>query len=180
MKKRQIHSQGDFDGACLIYAAANAIYALSGRKLTAARWSRALAHVQDPRDYLDAQVGSTRVSRSAEREIEFVRDLIKELDSAAEYTCEGVESLDSTDAKQLSTLITRKSVLLVSNDAHWYCIVEANSEQAFLACSAQLNELSQNYTEIETPNLRRIANQSIKYEELLPFYKRRAISIQSQ
>lgn len=58
-RRRTIHAQGDLDGACFLYSAANAYSALTGRKPNLARWARAIQNVPHPADFLDPTCGTT-------------------------------------------------------------------------------------------------------------------------
>src|SRR5687767_7158440 len=59
MGQRTIYSQGDLDGACFLYSAANAYTALTNRKPDLARWARAIQQVPHPADFLDPTCGTT-------------------------------------------------------------------------------------------------------------------------
>lgn len=50
----QIYHQGFFDGACFLYAQANAYKALTGKKVGREQWDRALALLPEPSRFLGA------------------------------------------------------------------------------------------------------------------------------
>src|SRR5437667_9270312 len=58
--RRQIYHQGLWDGACFLYAIANAYKALTGSEVTREKWDRALERVPNPLGFLGG-VGATRL-----------------------------------------------------------------------------------------------------------------------
>ncbi|WP_188895701.1 hypothetical protein [Microlunatus endophyticus] len=57
----QIYVQGILDGACFLYALANAYKALTGKKVTREHWNRAVARLPEPAEFLGGS-GATRLS----------------------------------------------------------------------------------------------------------------------
>jgi hypothetical protein len=59
----QVYFQGALDGACFLYAVANAYKALATKKVSTTRWHAAVAHAPDPAGFLGA-TGATQLGHS--------------------------------------------------------------------------------------------------------------------
>ena len=59
--RRQIYHQGFWDGACFVYAVANAYKALSGARVTRDKWDQVIRRLPDPVRFLTG-IGATTLS----------------------------------------------------------------------------------------------------------------------
>jgi hypothetical protein len=180
-QRRKLMSQGDFDSACFLYAIANASIALTGKRVTYAKWNDALNSISHHKAFRLAGTGTGADPWKDDFHAlwpvakNFVRSINSDLDLRLE---EGV------DRSNIWELITEKSVVVVSNPAHWFAAVDWDNGHFFIACSAVLNSALVNnkkisYTEARSPLFRRPYNDR-KLESDLRVFRRACFVLSSR
>ena len=151
--RRTIHSQGDLDGACFLYSAANAYTALTGRKPDLVRWARAIRGVPHPEDFLDPTCGTTTNYEDDPnllgRALEAIFDAVAQTDGPRIDFTWHPEAADFAD---MAELIDDRSVALIRYDGdtrfarrmdHWVCGVAVRRAttsrplRIYAACSSR-------------------------------------------
>lgn len=156
MTKRFIRTQGELDGACFLYALANAIQAIRARQISSADWSRMLSKLTNTKDFLDQSCGTQRTDNSVRKQALLANRVVQGLSRQGTLRAESVSPLTRRSA--LEEIITTQSAIVLSSPQHWYCIVDADSQQLYIACSWILHEHDQKYKERQSPHLRRYYN----------------------
>ncbi len=174
---RTIHTQGDLDGACFLYATANAYTALTGRSPSLARWSRALRQIPHTLDFLDPCAGTTRhYEGRPDLLADTLQTLLRELAGdgpAPSFTWHG----EVTDVAGLTPLIDRDAVVLFRYTGsvhfgrdldHWVCGVAedpADAGRVYAACSTRYADVLQGspgpYQELHHPRYNRRSNEIV-------------------
>ena len=169
--RRQIYHQGFWDGACFLYAVANAYKALTGRKVTREKWDRAVRRVPDPLRFLTG-IGATTLSyEDAAGLIEAILDALSEPDERVT-----IERLSRTaTTADLCREVSPDAVLLFAfsgptpvhhPESHVVCSVATSAEPAVLhiACSASFSSRhlrDGQYVEQFHPSVGRYSNDTI-------------------
>ena len=174
---RSIRSQGDFDGACFLYSLVNAVYCLTGRQIEADGWARVVSEAYDARDFLNGQIGTAKIDNLPSLLSTLAMQYLRALDQITHYDVELVEGIKKVG--DLQRTLSSKSVLLVDNGSHWFCLVDFYDDTAFAACSAALQDDPCNYSEMSSNRLRIIYNVSFPKKHL-KFHKNRAFLISVQ
>lgn len=167
----EIYSQGIRDGACLLYATANAYKALTGNKVTRDKWNAAVSHLADPGTFLGG-VGATHLE--FEDVVAVIEGMLGALAEPGEHFI--LDQLPaSADIAELCDAISERSVVLFAyrgkteflevND-HIVCGVAAGDDAGTLhvACSAALwmrHVDHPHYFERRHSQLNRYSNDSI-------------------
>ncbi len=142
-RTRRIYSQGIFDGACFLYAIANAYTALTGRNVTTASWSKAIQHVPYLSDFLSGAVGTDRYRNDPDLLGFAVERMLGVL--ARGVHCR-VEHREDSTLEGIAACISKKSVALfcINHSTrqqpifdHWVCGVGVAPEPLAIkiACS---------------------------------------------
>lgn len=147
MPQRRIFSQGDFDGACLLYALANAYTALTGHAPGCAAWDKGIAALPSARAFLQGCVGTSRACyRSQELQEQVLTSMLgcfSESGSAvhAEWLpdCREVASAAERVARDAVVVFRYhgKTAQVITDD-HWVCGVAVTGGpplRLHLACS---------------------------------------------
>lgn len=173
--KRFIRSQGDLDGACLLYSLVNAVSAINGEQIAAVKWSNLLKEIYDGRDFLDTRIGSGRMDLVLYTNTALFKYYLEALAPNAKFNVEilsnerGINRIleknkeckkeyeVKSNLKNIKNLIDADSVLIVANKEHWFCIVDFDDSYAKIACSSTFNEFLE-YSEQKSYKLKRIFN----------------------
>lgn len=164
MRKRKILAQGDRDGACFLYSAANAGFALTGKEISTKDWTKAVR--SSPFDMSDfmAGLGTDKFKLASHFEniaSDFLSCVNKEID--INY----IENI--SELKQIRKFIDDSSVLIlgVDNDKHWLTVVDIEDGNLYCACSSRaLSVDSSKYVEVKSPNYERYCNLIAPLKEL--------------
>ena len=167
---RFIRSQGDLDGACFLYTVFNCAQTLLEKKLKPTHWARLVDASSSPLSLLGG--GGTAL-------IDEQDDLLREL--TASYLsilgCPAKVSLlvDLRDGL-LPQRMDENSALILDDGAHWYCMVEASKDMAYVACSAVWQENPNKYKELKSPRLQRRYNLAVDARDMT-FFRHRAFLV---
>lgn len=176
---RFIRSQGDLDGACLLYSLANAAQSLTGRQVQVAEWSamiQSLPSTPSTRDFLDSTEGSRASDDDKVAQAELARSALGILSPTQTLTVETVEKL--RDGSLALAKPEEGNVLVCANQQHWFCIVDSDDQFAYVACSWVWQQDPASYTEQVSPRLQRVFNDAVPLKEL-QFYKNRALVVRN-
>jgi hypothetical protein len=173
---RFIRSQGDLDGACLLYSLANATQTLTGRQVQVAEWSAMIQSLSSTSDFLDNTAGSRASDCDKVAQEALARNALGILSPIQTLTVETKEKLRNGSLTLAKP--EEGSVLVCANQQHWFCIVDSDDQFAYVACSWvwQLNPAE--YTEQVSPRLHRVFNDAVPLKEL-EFFKNRALVVRS-
>ena len=173
--KRFIRSQGDLDGACLLYSLVNAANAITNGQTEPNNWSNLLNEIYDGRDFLDLQKGSGRMDLVLYTNTALFNWYLEALNPHTKFRVEilsnerGINRIlkknkerkkeyeVKSNIKNIENLIDADSVLIVANKEHWFCIVDFDDSYAKIACSSTFNEFLE-YSEQKSYKLKRIFN----------------------
>jgi hypothetical protein len=150
--KRQLKSQGDFDGACFLYSIANAVISLNGTVSTG-DWSEAISLLPKAKLFLSQDVGT----------LAFDDDGIKLERVAKQFLCSLSSNkfnitLHEGDRRNLDQLIDENTVLIVSDPGHWFVVTEVQGNDVFVACSDTFNEHGCKNSEEYSPKFGHMSN----------------------
>jgi hypothetical protein len=152
-RRRSIHSQGDLDGACFLYSAANAYTALTGRSPDLARWARAVQGVPHPADFLDPTCGTTL---NYEQDPSLLGDALETICAAVGKEGPRIDFTwhpEAAGLEDVTELVDSRSVALfryhgntryARNMDHWVCGVAVRrprlerAGRVYVACSSRL------------------------------------------
>lgn len=168
----QIYFQGILDGACFLYAQANAYKALTGKRVTREHWNRAIALAPDPAAFLGGPGATQLPQEDAQRLIDAGLGEFK--DPEEEFT---IERLDpAAQVADLGGHISAESVVLFAYggptefqnpESHIVCGVAATDgpdAALHVACSTAFwgrYLRAGEYAERHHPELGRWSNDSI-------------------
>lgn len=168
MKKRKILSQGDRDGACFLYAIANAVGALRIKgtgQTTPAKWRKAVRST--PFDLVEFLAG--RGTANIDGKPDLLEGFCREFLSALGHSGLKVDWMEGVrQQSELAKVVSHDRVFLMSvnNDAHWLTVVDTDETHGFLACSAEALDGTGEYAEGESPRERRTYNMRATMREL--------------
>ncbi len=175
-KAYRILGQGHLDGACFLYAIANAMLCLTRREIKSLpqkNWSEMIAFL-NAGDFLDGRIGTKRTDDNADLQALLAHQCISSLDPSSKYEVKTKRDLDSLS--NFDEIVTNDTVLLLPTLEHWYCLVDSKDTNAYLACSSKWHEPQAKYEEKESPRLHRVYNKKIALEKL-EIYDERAIAV---
>lgn len=150
--KRVIYSQGFFDGACFFYSLANAARCVSGKAIPERAWRRAI--LESPfrtEDFLSgggtARLDSSAIALTLAGQV-FLNDLGTELSFCLFER--DISSAQIAEAAHKGCVI----ITAIDDGKHWVPIVDANNDEACIACSLALHDWGVEYDERISPNNR--------------------------
>ena len=162
---RKIWSQGDLDGACFLYSmmnAAQALYRIGSHNDWKDRWSQLLTATSKRPDFLDWQKGTIQNASAPQRDMKQAQQCLKAI-LPGTFIVKLVKA--TTGGELLDSVLDADSVFVVDNNDHWYCVVDADDDKVYAACSDELNRTSTKYSEGKSPTLRRTFNVAIPAQE---------------
>ena len=171
---RFIRGQGDLDGACLLYALFNARQALTRTRLTHDAWKSAIKGLQDANAFLDSTRGSVETDGDAEAERMLAETFINKLAPEVKLQVRTLKNMKNGSLGKMRP--DQNSVIVCSNPQHWFCIVESNDINAFIACSWVWQRELNTYSERISPELDRVFNEVLTLDDL-DFFKARALIV---
>lgn len=152
----RIFSQGDFDGACFIYSAANAAQVLSPQKATQKRWNEALKWIPFSDDFITDN-GTWRYDEDIDLYIFSLKRMFREF--APNSTFEITHYPNINSAENIRNLINQHSVVVLNiNLEHWVTCIDTDVENILIACSYQLSTLREKYSENTSGEFKRKYN----------------------
>lgn len=163
MTQRKLFSQGDLDGACFLYALANAVVALTGVELKS-RWPGAIQQVPKPEAFLRFDGGTAVFDDDFSTLLPVAEPFV-----AALCRDVRVEIVSGVDRRRLSQIANGDTVLAMCNPDHWFAVVEADETHAWVACSARLLECGARYREFNSPRWKRPSNDTVAIQDLAVF-----------
>lgn len=173
-KSRFIRAQGELDGGCFLYSLVNAVQCLTNTTLTLRSWSKLVAAVHDTRDYLDGRIGTLKTDENSNLQQLLAQQYIDILSPKDKLVAKVIEPIGRNS--NLIQYLTPHSLLVMANDEHWFCLLDIERHQAYVACSWVLQEKCNAYLEETTPRLRRISNDNFRASDLV-FFRNRAIQV---
>lgn len=173
MARRRIYAQGIFDGACFLYALANAYTALTGATVTSTLWNRAIRSVPYRTDFLSGTVGTDHYRGDAHVLRFAMERMLGALDGSPRFR---IEHTDCATPDEIAGLIGRRSVafLCVNRTGgsrpfldHWVCGVGRGEHPASvrLACSWKYQRDREEYRERLDPEFGRYYNDRFRQED---------------
>lgn len=179
----KILGQGRLDGACFLYAIANAQRCLTGSqhvevsKERQVRWGEMIS-LLNANDYLDSTIGTTKSDDNAKLQEELAYLYISTLDPESNYQVKTIHNL--SDRSRFGNHVTQESVLLLPTQEHWYCLVDSQKQSAYLACSAAWQQPkgkgSEGNEERISPRLNRVYNKTMAIKDI-KIFQNRAIAV---
>jgi hypothetical protein len=146
MMTRRILSQGELDGACFVYALANACLALTGRRPNLAAASQAMSRLTWPGDLLDPAGGTTRRYGGSPGDLDRDADMFVRCLSDGRAIARRIPGPVDFPGVRMFTGSRAVVVLRYQGDSffqdgmdHWACAVGAESGRILLACSNRLS-----------------------------------------
>lgn len=170
MTKNFIRTQGDLDGACFLYALANATQAITNLQITTTAWSAMVAELSNPMDFLDQGCGTRHSDGDVFKQENLANRLLKGLSPRGALTAKNLSPLNKHCA--FDEIITNRSALVLGSPQHWYCIVDFDSDNLYIACSWSLHEQGHQYKERKSRRLGRTYNRVDSRERLRVFQSR--------
>lgn len=161
---RKILAQGDRDGACFLYSAANAGFALTGKKISRASWAKAVRSTPFDMDNFIAGRGTEKLEQASHLE-----SLASEFLSYANQEINIKYHDNIGNLKKINRLIDESAVLIlgVYDDEHWLTVVDVQDDNLYCACSSRVLEVNeQECIENISPNFRRYFNLKLQLGEL--------------
>jgi hypothetical protein len=119
-------------------------------------WQRLIDAVYDPRHFLRSETGTLAVDEYPELLEKLVCNYVGLLDAKSSYKVKRIERIN--EQTELSTLLTRSSVMIVATEDHWRCLVDVDGADLFFACSAVWQDDPAAYQEQGSPRLARTFN----------------------
>jgi len=160
--RRFIKSQGDLDGACFLYTVVNAAQTLTNRAIRKKEWRLLVESSATPLAFLNGS--GTALIDERERLLQEIISTSLEL-----IGCPTRVAVQYIENGKFPKGIGIESVLILDDGNHWYCIVEANKERVYAACSAEWQSSPNKYKEDTSPRNRKIYNRTILCSELTYF-----------
>ena len=142
---RHIFTQGDYDGACFLYALTNAYKIITGKSPSCNAWDRGVRSLKHADDFLGCCIGTTEHFSSGPQIVKAVAIMLKAFSSDSPVVqwkhLSGVKNI-----AEVASFIDREGVVVfrykgvtahVDDIDHWVCGV-ASAQKPFklhLACS---------------------------------------------
>lgn len=171
---RFIRSQGDFDGACLLYSLANATQALTRRQVLIEDWSAMIQSLTGASNFLDNVAGSKDTDSDQVAQEVLAKNILLLLSPTLLLTAETVIKLKDGSLRRIAP--SADTVIVCSNQQHWFCIVDSDDHYAYVACSWVWQRDPGSYVERVSPRLGRIYNDVVKCKDL-EFFENRALVV---
>lgn len=142
---RHILTQGDYDGACFLYALANAYKIITGKTPPCTAWDSGVKALKHADDFLGCCIGTTRHFSSGPQTLRVVAIMIEAFSSKGPRVC--WEHLPAVTAiTEAASFIDRQAVVIfrykgatahIVDTDHWVCAVASNPKpfRLHLACS---------------------------------------------
>ncbi len=178
--KREILSQGQFDGACLLYAIMNAYKTLTKGKTKTCekKWYKLIENLPSVNSYLNG-VGSGGIDLDLEQEIVVTKSIINNaflLLGGKKHRLVVKQLKKITDLKKTKL---KESVLIfcIINKGlkstfhkrtikdHWITVVSKDKESCFIQCSYAIHDVN-DYREINIDKSDRYYNDSFKVDNI--------------
>ena len=159
---RKIISQGERDGACFLYSMANSVMALTGKILKQDVWNDLIGALGDATDFLRSDTGTLKIDADDQELTRFASLVLKHVSPRRlklEVDC-------GPRPTEVSNALSDSTVLVVTNNWHWFCIVDSDEQYCYAACSAKLHENPLTYREELSPKYCRIYNDAFPLKEL--------------
>lgn len=154
---RRVLSQGEYDGACFLYSAANAYRTLTRRKPTQRRWNEALKWIPFASDFITDN-GTLRYDDNMAL-YKFALERIFREFGGTKVSFKITPYPNLTSPSKLIDLIKKDSVVVLNVDSeHWIVCVEVNQNNVLVACSDQLRIMRAKYAEYVSDSFRRYYN----------------------
>lgn len=176
MSARTIYTQGDLDGACFLYALANAYRALTGSEAKLERFGASVQALDHATDFF--YTGTTdHYEANPALLLRSATHLIRALDEDEALTVEARAEVGDREA--LAALVDEQAVAVfrykgsarfAANTDHWTCVVASERAPARLhvACSIRYSDATreggERYAEREHAALGRCSNDEIGKE----------------
>jgi len=147
--ERKILSQGELDGACFIYAIANAFLCLTGRRPTQHKWDKAIDVLPFKEDFLKGGTGTERCFDSETNMGDVVSNVLQQFSIGTKINKFEVSFYPKVNNKQdIFNLITYNALTIFCIDQeHWVVGSSFSKEEGilYITCSSQLTENSLYY-----------------------------------
>jgi len=143
---RHIFSQGDYDGACFLYALANAYFAVTGHRPSCGAWDRGIRAVQHAHDFLGGCIGTTEHFSSDPQTIPAAVAIMLTSFNSDGPPVQWRQCATACDVQGIAPFIDRRGVVVfryqgetaqVEPIDHWVCGVAVGRRpiRLHLACS---------------------------------------------
>jgi hypothetical protein len=171
-KPRQIFAQGSLDGSCFLYCIINSFVALSSRpakitdKWISEKWTEPLRSLPFKLDDFLIGPGTSKIDDDLDCLEGLCRAYFRGISGAK------MQVTRKASNKSLRASLTTNQVAIVAipkNGDHWLCIVDADKDCFYAACSAQaLYPVpgDEEYCERKSPNHHRLYNRVLTAKEL--------------
>ena len=173
-KPKQIFAQGALDGSCFLYCIINSFVALSSKPATVTKkwisekWERPLSSLPFKLDDFLIGPGTSKIDEDLDCLEGLCRAYFQGIPSAKMQ----VTGKGNISTKSLRAALTTNQVAIVAipkSADHWLCIVDADKDCFYAACSAQaLYPVPSNeeYCERKSPNHHRLYNRVLTVKQL--------------
>lgn len=170
---KHIYSQGDYDGACFLYALANAYSAVTGKKPPCSAWDNGIRTLKYAHDFLGGCIGTTEHFSSDPQNIPAAVTIMLSSFNSASPSVRWVQLPTVDKVSHLATLVDRDGVVIfhyqgetthVASIDHWVCGVAATTRplRLHLACSYRKTQDDGKdggrYRELYHPGVKRYSN----------------------
>ncbi|MBJ6749886.1 hypothetical protein [Geomonas anaerohicana] len=173
-KERTIRSQGDLDSACFLYSIVNAAQCLSKQLVDERDWQRLISNAYDCKCFLTSCTGTKKIDHLPELLVSLTAEYLDAVKPEMEFNVEMLEGMSKNS--DLKSMLNKNSLLMVDNGSHWFCLVDSDEEQCYVACSAVWQDSPKEYKEEKSPRLKRTYNCQFPVDEL-KFFKKRAVLV---
>jgi hypothetical protein len=175
-KPRQIFAQGDLDGSCFLYCIINSFVAVSSgpgenrENWISEKWTAPLGSMPFKLDDFLSGLGTEKI----DDDLNCLEGVCRAFLRHIPRTNIQVSRKENISSKSLRESLTKNQVVIVATPkkgSHWICLVDADNDYFYAACSAQaLNPDSKTqkngYHERRSPNQQRLYNKVLKESEL--------------
>lgn len=172
--ERFIQGQGSLDGTCFLYSLANATQCLTGKRVSNARWAKLARIVYNAQDYLANRVGTSNTDDNSALQEALAQQYLDILSPNVKLRATTIHSV--RDGSNPERHLTDRSVLVVQNGEHWFCLLDVSDNEAYVACSWVWQRDLQAYSEKISPMLHRTYNDRFSVKDII-FFGSRAILV---